>query len=65
MPPVALGLTMRLVDGFAAALDVTAEAGMSAKTMRKAIFSGQRMNQDIGPYSQRLKTSQIRVVTRM
>lgn len=65
MPPVALGLTMRLVEGCAAALDVAAEAGMTAKTMRKRSFSGQRMNHDIGPYNHRRKTSQMTVVMRM
>lgn len=60
---------MRLVEVFAfepaSALDVAAEAGTTAKTIRKSIFIGKRMNQDIGPYSHRRKTSQMTVVMRM
>lgn len=56
---------MRLVDDFAATLEVAAEAGMTAKTIRKRIFSGQIIVHEIGPYNHLLNTSQMTVVMRM
>lgn len=57
MPPVALGLTMRLLDDVSdetarlelAAAEDAPPKGRMAKKMRKKIFSGQKMNQVSGP----------------